>query len=268
MNVLGKSFTFNGISSTSFNLALCLIDSNQTSKDSVMSWSVNKGDITPHRYAPNFYSRQPEQVLQFDITFIKSNSESFTPDERRTIINWLTEPISYAVLTIEDDADSMPYHQNIEYCALVTDYSEFVPVGDVYGMTFHFECSSPYGFAPLETTTFSCTDTANITVNNTSDDIRRDYYPVIWLKAGATGNITITNTIYPQESMILAVKNGQELLIDCQMGDITDMNVHLFDYSTDTNLTWLRLAHGENHLTITGPCTGEIRCKYMRKAGI
>lgn len=268
MNVFGKSFTYDGISSETYGLMLCTINSQQISKDSVMSWTINKGEINPHRHKPNYYNRKPSDVLKFDMTVIKRDGSNITAAERSEIIRWMTSPLSHVLLTIEDYEDDCHYHQDILYYCIVTNYSESVPTGDVTGMTFSFECDSPYGYTSIETTLFASDAMTTITLHNTSDEMYMDYYPTICLKGTGTGEVTITNENYPDEVMILQVKNGQELLIDCNLGDISDLNVGSFDYETDTNLVWLKLSYGENPITITGACEGEFRCQYIRKAGI
>lgn len=270
MNVVAKGFTFNGISSSQYDIAMCTINSTKNSNDSLMTWDINKSEITPHRHSPNYYCKRPSDVLKFDITLVKCNGESFSSSERREIVNWLTSPRTYSLLTIEDFDNSNKYHDNIEYFAIVTGYSEFTPMNNVYGMTFNFECNSMYGYSPLLTTPFTSTTSQNavIYIDNTSDEEQTDYYPIISLQGTSSGEVTLTNNIYPYEVMMLQVKNGQDLLIDCERGDIKDLNTHLFDYETDTNLIWLKLANGLNTITITGDCTGEFQCRYIRKVGI
>ena len=67
--------------------------------------------------------------------------------------------------------------------------------------------------------------------------------------------------------MEIQMVTGQSLTIDNQLGNIVDES-DLFDYSTDTNLIWLKLKHGENKITIAGNATGSIKCRYVRKVGI
>ena len=267
MSVFGKKFTFNGTSSDKYNLVMCAIDSVDITRETALNLTLNKGELNPYRDTPNLYSSQYADVLKFDMTILKCDTSLISPAEEREIIDWLTSPLSYSLLTIDDDDTSNGYHEDVEYFVKAINISEIVPQGDVTGLTVSFECNAPYGFSPLQTTAFSSTSSTTISIENISDELYKDYYPTIFLKAGATGTVTFKNNKYPDQIMEVKVNNAQQLTIDCQNGDIDD-NTGLFDYETGTNLVWLRLAHGINQITITGNCTGEFRCRYIRKVSI
>lgn len=270
MNVYGESFTFDTFNSKTYNLALCSMDSTDTIKESIFTWTVNKGEINPNRHRPNYYNIKPSDVLSFDITVIKCDGTSFSPSERRDIIQKMTSPLSHSLLRIKDFSDGYQYHADIYFRAIVIGYSEIVPVGDISGMKFTFECDSPYGYIDYELIQTN-TDNADIfsfDIQNDSDDLYRDYYPTFRLKAASTGLVTITNLNYPDEVMRLNVHNGQELLIDCEQGDIQDLNVDLFNYETDTNLVWIHLSHGMNTIEVSGLDEIIVKCTFNRKVGI
>ena len=266
MNVYGKNFIFNGISSEKYNLVLCSIDSHEPNRETGLTQTLNKGELNPHRNTPNLYSVQYSDVLKFDITIIKRNNLPIENNERREIVAWLTSPIFYTSFKIED-CEVNGYHENIEYFVKSTGCTDFMPSGYISGLTFNFECNAPYGFSEQESNTFVCNGSTKISINNTSDELFQDYYPTIIVKGTSTGEVTFINNKYPENPMKINIKNGQTLIIDCQNGNIND-NTNTFDYETDTNLIWLRLVHGHNNITISGNCTGEIQCRYVRKVGI
>ena len=241
MIVCGKNFTFNGVNSNIFDFVVCEFDTPELIVDTAISSVLNKTELTPFKSTVNVYNRSYEDVLKFTIAICKPYGEAFREAERREIVGWITSPKYPVLFTVEDELDS-DYHNNIEYFCQCTSYSEFRPNGNICGLIFKMECNAPYGYSPEEVTNFDITTTGTVTINNTSDEWNEDYYPVMEIEGKATETITITNAAYPETIMELKIKNGQRLLIDNQDGDITD-NVGIFDYSTDTNLKWLRLKY-------------------------
>lgn len=266
MNVYGKSFSYAGKRSTDYEVILCSFEIPDTMHDTAINLTVNKSELSPNRNVVNYYNRKYTDVLKFSIGICKCQGEKFLEAERREIVGWLTSLKGYHLFHVQDFTDSN-YHQDIDYFATCVGYKEFIPNSDINGLSFDFECNAPYGFTPEEITNFDIAATGTLTINNTSDEWNEDYYPVMEIEGKATETITITNAAYPKTVIELKIKNGQRLLIDNQNGDITD-NVGIFDYSTDTNLKWLRLKHGENVITIDGNVKGCIKCRYIRKVGI
>lgn len=265
MNVFGKSFEYNGKSSTDYNVQLCSFDSADTDRETAISFGLLTGDITPDRHIPNYYAKKYNDTLEFSISLLKGCEENrpFTIQEQKEIVRWLTSPKDHKLFTVLD-FDGEDYHADIEYYCLCTQYSEVV-VNGIAGLSFTFKCNAPFGFYPQQITTFSSPTT--VSIENYSDELYEDYYPVIELKSNATGEVTFVNSVYPDETLTLKCVAGQTLIVDNQLGNITD-DFKLFDYSTDTNLIWLKLAPGDNNITITGDAEGKIRCRYIRKVGI
>lgn len=266
MNVFGKSFVYAGKSSAYYRAILCSFETSDAMCDTAIKYTVNKSDLMPSRSIVNYYNHKYTDVLSFTVGICREQNEPFTEAERREIVGWLTSSKGYQLFHVQDFPGN-DYHQNIDYFATCVGYKEFIPNSDINGMSFDFECNAPYGFSPEEVTNFDINTTGTITINNTSDEWNEDYYPVMEIEGKATETITITNAAYPKTVIELKIKNGQRLLIDNQNGDITD-NVGIFDYSTDTNLKWLRLKHGKNVITIDGNVKGCIKCRYIRKVGI
>lgn len=264
MDAFGKTFTYDGKSLTDFDAIMCSFDSQDTMRD-VLSYTVNKGEITPDRPTPNAYNKAYVDVLTFGVGICKCYGEEFSETERNQIVRWITAPLPYRKFVIQD-SEEFPYHGDTEYFVTCTSYKNYIPNSAVRGMYFEFECNAPYGFSPEESTSFSSSN-PTVTINNQSDETFEDYYPTIELTGNTTGEVTITNSKFPSEVMRLQVRQTQKLTIDCKMGNITD-NMDLFDYATDTNLVWLRLSPGENTITVTGNAAGKIKCRYPRKVGI
>lgn len=267
MNIFGKSFTYDGIPSSTYNVMLCAFEPPSPSRETALAQTILRGETNPYRAIPNYYASKYTDVLKFDAAIAKCDGTPFLPSERREIMAWLTGPQAPVPFIIQEDDDG--YHQGIEYFAKCVNYAEYWPSDSLCGLIFSFECDGPYGYSPEEMTDFEAISgtPAIIRINNTSDERRQDHYPIIELTAGATGMVTITNSVYPDEPLTLSVKNGQQLTIDNRLGLIED-NLDMFDYATDTNLKWVRLAYGPNTLTIDGHARGCVKCRYIRKAGI
>ena len=267
MDVFGKYYTFNGISSSKYNVMLCSFESSYLDRETGLNYETNRTDITVNKPTVQVYNKKYSDVLQFDITLIRNNQEEFSAAERREIVSWMTSPDSPTLFTITDcEDDGVKYHENIEYFCVCVGCSEKF-VNGVVGLVFSMECNAPYGFSPIETTNFISTTSTTVTINNTSDELNQYYYPIITVRATGNGTVKFTNNQFPDESMEIQMVTGQSLTIDNMLGNIVDES-DLFDYSTDTNLVWLKLKHGENKITITGNATGSIKCRYVRKVGI
>lgn len=264
MNIYGNNFTYDNIPASRFNVMLCSFEPPPETRETAIARTILRGETGPYRDVPNFYAAKYTDVLKFDAALIKCDGSPLTSSERREIVAWLTGPATPAWLTIDDED-----HKGIEYRALCLGYSEYRPDSQLRGLLFNFECDAPYGYSPEEMIEFQATPDApaTFTIQNTSDERRADYYPILEIKAGATGTVTIKNSVYPEDILELSLINGQQLTIDNRQGLIEDP-MGMFDYGNDTNLQWLRLAYGANTLTVTGSASGCVRCRYIRKVGI
>lgn len=268
MNVHGRNFTYDGKNSADYGVILCTFETRNSLKETNITYKINRSDFTPYKSVSNIYSKSYEDVLTFDVGICKCNGAKFSPDERREIVAWMTSPNSPALFTITDFTTSDfsdNYHEDIEYFCNAVAYQEFVPTEAVRGLLFSMECNTSYGFSPEEKTPFS--ENSTIIIFNSSDELQQDYYPIIELTGTANGIVKIKNDQFPNDVMELSVMNNQTLLIDNQYGIITDESGK-FDFSKDTNLTWLRLAPGMNKIQISGNAKGFFRCRYIRKVGI
>lgn len=261
MNLMAESIIFNGKMLPS-EYVICSFESSDTTRETGIKLITNKSKLTPFRNKVHLYSMQYEDVLKFSMSIIKCSGEKISDYEYLELIKWLTSPINYCPLTVIDYSNNY-YHDNVIYYAVCTGYNEFV-VDDIYGLTFNFECNAPYGFSPVQTYNF--TGGTPVKVNNLSEELHKDIYPVITLNCKSTETVKIKNDQYPDEVMELKVLKGQTLTIDHESGTIRD-GINMFDFE-DFNLTWLHLAPGINTITVSGNVTGSIEFQCVRKRGI
>lgn len=261
MNLMAESIIFNG-KMLPVGFVLCSFEPLDTTRETGIKLTTNKSAITPFRNKTNLYSVQYTDVLKFSISLIKCSGEKISDYEYRELVEWLTSPVTYCPLTVVDFPD-IYYHSDVIYYAVCTGYNEFV-VDDIYGLTFNFECDSPYGYSPIQSYEF--TGGTSVKVINLSEELYKDIYPTVTLTCKSTETVTIKNDQYPDEVMSLKVLKGQVLTIDNENGLITD-SIDMFDFE-DTNLEWLHLAPGINTITVTGNVTGTIEFQCVRKRGI
>lgn len=265
MSIYGKNFMYDGKSSSDYNVVLCEFDTVKATKDTAITYKINRSNLTPYKSVANTYNRSYEDVLKFDIGICKCDGKKFTLEEREEIVSWITSPISPTLFTVTDYTINDPYHDSVEYFCNAVSYSEFMPTANVSGLLFSMECNTPYAFSSEQKTAFS--ENSTITIYNSSDEKYQDYYPTIELTGISTGKVSFTNNKYPDDVMEINVLKGQKLTIDNKYGKITD-DSNQFDFSKDTNLVWLRLAPGINKITIKGNVKGTFKCRYVRKVGI
>ena len=265
MSIYGKNFIYDGKNSSDYGVILCTFDTVKTTKDTAITYKINRSDLTPYKSVVNTYSRSYEDVLKFDIGLCKCNGKKFTLAEREEIVSWITSPIYPTLFTVTDHIIDDPYHDDIEYYCNAVSYSEFSPLPSVYGLLFSMECNAPYGFTPERKTSFS--ENSTFTVFNSSDEKYQNYYPIIEITASSTGKVTLVNNKFPDDIMELNMLKDQKLIIDNKYGKITDES-NQFDFTKDTNLIWLKLEPGLNKITVTGNVKGVVKCRYIRKVGI
>lgn len=263
MYLLAKSFNFNG-KELPEKYILASPDEADMQRESTISRTTSYGNLTSYRPIPHYYSSTYSEVLKFDVFLLKEDRKLLSQSEMDDLILWLDAPNDHCLFTITD-YEGVSFHKGLEYFALPIGYNEFGVDNMTYGLIFHFECNAPFPFTRDHTYPFDSKNT--VTIDNTSHETSDDIYPTIELTSNFTGEVSIKNTVYPEEIVKLNVLEGQKLTIDNLSGDITD-NLNLFDYSKDTNLNWLHLAPGKNSITFTGNVSGTIKCKYVRKVGI
>lgn len=263
MNLMAESFTFNGVSLPK-GYVLCAFESVDTIHETSIKLNTNKSKITPFRPQASLYNVQYKDVIAFSVSLMKCNSEKISDNEYISLTEWLLSPVTYCSFTVIDYPE-ITYHQNVIYNAICVGYDEFVVNGNVYGLTFSFECDSPYGYSPEQSYDF--TGNTPFMINNKTEELSEDIYPEIELHCNSTEGVAIKNNSYPEEMMTLKVLEGQTLTIDNKHGLIKD-NLDMFNFGTDTNLMWIHLAPGINSITVFGDVTGTIKYRYVRKRGI
>ena len=262
MALFAHSFNFNGTSSETCQLRLVGFD-NDSPLTTLYEKSVIKGDIHIHHPIPVRKGMKYSDVLKIQISVVKEDGSVITDSELRRIRRWLNgcnEPKRLYFTGCENEI-----FESVDYYGNFISVERFEPTCETYGLKLVFENIAPYAFAKEETHAYTCTDSLNIQLENTSDEINEDYYPVVKIKSNATQTVTLVNhsdneralTIYMYRDQILTFYNQDKYIED---------NTGIFKMD-DWNLTWFRLRPGMNDISITGNCIVDISCAYPRLAG-
>ena len=267
MGVIGKSFSYNGHTSTEMGVRLVSFNS-ESSDFSNLSYALSKSSLNSHRNKVQSHSRAYGEVLTFSISVTKDNDTYFTPTEKRNVVSWLTSPRTYREMVITD-CGSETYHDGIVYNCICTGWSDVRPSPrQHYGLTFSFECDAPYGFTTTKTQSFMTSSSTTLSLQVDNDDLEDKIQPSLEILPRATARIRIiNNSIQGAQEFYVQANNNDRLYIDTERGIITDY-ANTFHYANGTNLLWPTLINGRNNIVITGNCTGTLTWREPRKVGI
>lgn len=279
MNKFGKSFTFNGHSSTEFHLVLAAFDT-QDEMEMGITRSVEHGEFAKYRSRPNHTGAVYDDVLQFDITLIKdpcyfsSQKEmEFTRREVGKLNAWLTGPQYPSLFHMEDYPDDTTADEQVDYFVTVGEVSSTYLNG-VCGLTYTLYCDSPYGYSPEIINTLTCTTALpyDDAIVNNSDELQSYEYPTLEIVPKSTGKLTWKNITDDNKSLTIDVLQDNNIYLDCRNlvpRDDTGALITLESMGiTDTgNLYWPRLCAGENHIQITGDAIITMKHREARKVG-
>lgn len=281
MGQYGKSFQYNGKSSSEFNLVIAgfrVIDIPLNLKRSTMTSSMNR-----YRHRVNMYGINYDSVLGFTLQLIKNpcNSEMnqvmdqkelmFTRSDIREIAAWLTSPISPRLFHMTDYDDNIE-NDEYDYFGVFTD----VEAADngFYCLECTFECTTPYALSGEQTAVI---DSGSGVVTNESDEYEDYVYPQIIINPTSTAlspyNITLTNVSDDNRSVTLKnMKRGDTVTMDCEKMTIKNksgslMSFEDIDIDGIDYIYWFRLLHGDNTISVTGDATVTFTYRYPVKVG-
>lgn len=262
MALFAHSFNYNGTSSETFQLRLVGFDSDSP-LTTLYEKSVIKGNMGRYQPIPVRKGLKYSDVLKINISVVKKDGSVITDSELRELRRWLNgsaEPKRLYFSGCENEI-----FESVDYYGNFISVERFEPNCETYGLKLVFENIAPYAFAKEEITTYTCADLLDIRLNNTSDEICEDYYPVLKIKSSADQTIRLTNHSDDERSLTVRMYRDQALTFYNQDKYI-ESNIGTFKMD-DWNLTWFRLVPGMNEISIIGDCTVTISCAYPRLAG-
>lgn len=283
---MNSYFTYNGHSSSEFNLVIGSMGTATGSISLAMSREILKGTINRYKSNPNHMGTRWNDVLSFTISLIKDpcmytdqDSMVFTEDEIDAIDSWLTSP-DYPLLFHMYDTDDLDTNDNPIYCkydyfGLFSDITTDEFMGRIIGLHLTFVTNSPFAWTPIRTVTQNVDGEAEFTISVNHAERNREVYPTITITpaiGGGTGDEVISIQNITDNERILTVSLPRiESVINCQNSTIhNDYGLISFE---DLNITdtgqiyWPRLYNGENEIKVTGDCSITFQWREARKVG-
>ena len=186
---------------------------------------------------------------------MKRSETPFTRDEISRINKALTSAKTPRALRVEDCPDEPDEDACvIEYFGCFTNV-EFKMSDPPVGIKFTFTCNAPYGFS-TETASYLTGDNPDDFILVNSDEAEEYIYPSYTVQTDAPGSVTICNhtdghevsylldgnsTYHFDSFLCVAGKEGEEITLE-DIGFTDDV----------TDIYWLRLLDGENHISVDG----------------
>ena len=272
MSISGCTFTYNQISSSSYNnLAFAQLETTENKElGGKLEYSTYKTNLQPKQNITNVKYSDP---LSFDVEMIAENMLSISQIEAlaRSLFNQMT----YKPLIV-DNSDYSGLHFNC-YFTNVEKIERFGKNGfGVYGFKSTMVCDSQFMWTSEITSTFnSAALINNITIVNDSA-VAGYTYPSLILKTGTSGgNITIqciTDTETVINSSGNLVEQSKIITIDNTIANDTISiltNPYRIksllgeNYINDFNIKFPRLLYGNNVFNVSGDVT-EVSFKFEK----
>lgn len=255
---------YNGKSSDDFDLTLCSVDSNVEEIPIGLSREILKGENTMSRPIANHYGTKYNDVISFDITFVKNSQKPFNHDEIREINAWLTSTKIPTLLYIDDDEeDETVYHFGV-FTAATNIYTSGITV-----LTYTFTSNAPYGWSKKYVRNYTCSENLSFILNNDSDDLEDFVYPSVFINGAKGTNIIISNAseseyfslTLPCDQLYINSKYHQiyryyadkKVIVSlADLGWDEEMQESIADGTK--SIYWFRLLPGENKISVSGAC--------------
>lgn len=144
--------------------------------------------------------------------------------------------------------------------------------GDVVGMTLTFIPSSPFGYEDDKEIVFNI-DSSDYSFSfyDDSDEVGYLYPSLYEITFKQDGNLTLSNSLDPKNTVIKNCKNGEVITMDCENKVITSSKSHVTLYN-DFNYNFPRfvntLEERENVFTVSITCSIRVIYSPIRKAGV
>lgn len=263
----GCSFTYNGVSSTSYDLELCDADGDAQGGGGFASTVSIIEDASSQKVRPLFYGTRFDNKLQMTLVCALNNDridaqEFLTRQELDRIATWLTGHDDYKWLTI-DQADLL----DVRYKCIITELNILESGMEPYGIQFVATCDGPYAYRKTPfTDTRTVSGTLEFSVNNDSS-LNKLFYPVVEFAPTNGGNLEIVNesdngrtfSITNIPASISSIRiDSDKCLIE------NDQDLNLYE---NCNFKFPRLKRGTNLLKVTGNGTIKLICDFPVNPG-
>ena len=192
--ITAKSFVFNGINSSDYNVVIGWVDSDINVSENGLNRELRK-TTNQTRTTANIYGAENTNVISFEFDIVRIDGKEITRTQSILINQWLTASPLPQLLKFNDN-DGYAIH----YYAVCTQIEDIVIGGRLVGKNLKFETNSSFAFAEKTLKNFEINDTLNFHVNNSADTYNGIFYPTITISTQADSiiieNITDKKVCY------------------------------------------------------------------------
>lgn len=281
--ITAKSFVFNGINSSDYNVVIGWVDSDITVSENGLNREVRK-TTNQTRTTANIYGAENIDVISFEFDIVRIDGKEITRTQSIMINQWLTASPLPQLLKF-NDSDGYVLH----YYAVCTQIEDIVIGGRLVGKKLKFETNSPFAFAEKNIKNFNINGTLSFHVNNFADTYNGIFYPTIAILTQADSiiieNITDKKSVTINTSKLIAGSDGYKYIkLDSNNMAVLDRNNKLIPISQlgwnenyksyvssingyIDNIYWFRLVKGMNEIKVVGSCKFTMEYEFPRKAG-
>lgn len=264
MSYFGRAFVFNSITCETFDLMMYDIGDQDSNIEVAGSYDIEDETIGD-KWKPYFYGTKHGGKLEFDITF--GVNERRIDDgkfldrwELAEVMTWLCQK-EYKWLYIDQPDMTLVGYRCMISQPQVTRYGS-VP----WALTAHVICDSPYAYLEAKEITIDVNGSAEIQIYNESS-LNDWYLPHVTFNRTSGTAFSVTNAQDNDRGPSFTEIPGSvsEITIDnehCVIQNDQDLNLY-----SCFNFQFLRLARGENTITINGTGTVTIRCEFPINVG-
>lgn len=281
--ITAKSFVFNGINSSDYNVVIGWVDSDINVSENGLNRELRK-TTNQTRTTANIYGAENTNVISFEFDIVRIDGKEITRTQSILINQWLTASPLPQLLKFNDN-DGYAIH----YYAVCTQIEDIVIGGRLVGKNLKFETNSSFAFAEKTLKNFEINDTLNFHVNNSADTYNGIFYPTITISTQADSiiieNITDKKSVTVDTTKLIAGSDGYKYIkFDSNNMAALDKNNKLIPISQlgwcenyksyvssingyMDNIYWFRLLKGMNEIKVVGSCKFTMEYEFPRKAG-
>lgn len=263
--LIGMQFTYDDISSDEYGVIVAEFESTTTGKVGVAHATDLKIEKSNRSNEFNIVSQTYSSPLEFEIQVFMREGNVITQEHERALKKWLLQRGCYKWFTIYDRR-----YANIHFKANIHS-PENIRVGDVVGISFQVTCSTPYGYSEEIEQEFEFNDsmrTAEFYVDN-DEDIW--IYPDMEITMLSDGDLEIVNSLDENKHTfkLEGLTAGEVITVNGTLPSIHSSSDGILDtiYQKFSKY-WLRLADGDNTLTVSNNCTVKLKYREIRKVGV
>lgn len=261
--MIGTKFTYNGRSCDEYGLFVGEFEETSTGKMGV----VHQTDLITARSNKNnefnIIAQPYSSPLSFEMKIFNKDSVNISQEQERAIKKWLLQRGQYHWFSMIDQR-----YGNIHLKANIHSPENIRVGNNIVGMSFRVSASTPYGYSEIIEQEFKVTDSVNIFNLYVDNDEDIWLYPDMTIQMLSDGNLEISNSLDDSKNIfkIENLKTNEIITINGSLPLIcSSLNADIFN---NFSKVWLRIADGDNVITVSNNCIITLTYREIRKVGI